>query len=250
MGRSMRIRSVKPGFWKSENLSSICPFSRLAAIALLNFADDKGYFVCNHLVIRGELFPFEEDSTNVRRAIEDLSRIGFISVGKADNGKTYGHIVNFTDHQRVDRPQASEIAGLDIVWNDSTNVRRKIDEPSTTEAEADTEKEGKRKAVRQAAFVPPSEQEWVEYCSKTWRDWHPVCSGESWAYYQGVDWMIGSKRCKDWKATARTAHGNARQWGKLQPIGQRGGWQAPQPVPMVFAPGELSPEMMQAAEKF
>lgn len=250
MGEEVRIRSVKPGFWKSETLSSICPFSRLAAIALLNFADDKGYFVCNHLVIRGELFPFEEDSTNVRRAIEDLSRIGFIVVGKSDNGKTYGHIVNFTDHQRVDRPQASEIAGLDVTWSDSTNVRRKIDEPSTTEAEADTEKEGKRKAERRAAFAPPSENEWVEYCSKTWNDWHPICSGESWAYYQGVDWMVGSKRCKDWKATARTAHGNARQWGKLQPIGQRGGWQQPAPLPLTFDTSDMTPELLEAAKKF
>lgn len=138
----MRIRTIKPAFWKSESMASICPFSRLAAIALLNFADDEGYFVCSIPVIRGELFPFEEDSTNVRRAIDDLSRIGFLVTGKTEEGKVFGRITNFLEHQRIDRAQASEIAGLDVIWNDSTNIRRTIDESSLLEAE------GKRKGKR------------------------------------------------------------------------------------------------------
>lgn len=67
-------------------------------------------------------------------------------------------------------------------------------------------------------FVPPTEAEWVAYCGETWADWHPECSAESWAYYESKGWKIGSATCKDWKAAARTAHGNARAWGKLQPV--------------------------------
>lgn len=245
----MRIRTVKPGFWKSENLSSICPFSRLAAIALLNFADDHGYFVCNHLVIRGELFPFEEDSTNVRRAIDDLSRIGFIVIGKADNGKTYGHIPNFKDHQRVDRPQASEIACLDVDWSDSANARRKIDERSTTEAEAeaDTEKEGKRKRSPNAR---PTEEEWLQHCQQAYSDWHPTCIKEQWAYYESVGWKTKAGPIKDWKRAAVTAHGNARSWGKLQPMAQRGGWQQQIAIPTNLDSSDMTPEMLEDARRF
>lgn len=109
------------------------------------------------------------------------------------------------------------------------------------------EKEGKRNAPRQAAFAPPSEQEWVEYCTRTWSDWHPVCAGESWAYYQGVGWIVGRKVCKDWKATARTAHGNARQWGKLQP--QRQAWTPPAPTPITCNPGDLDGIPMEAINR-
>ena len=67
-------------------------------------------------------------------------------------------------------------------------------------------------------FVPPTEAEWVSYCGETWKDWNPECSAEAWAYYESKGWKIGSSTCKDWRAAARTAHGNARTWGKLQPM--------------------------------
>ena len=125
-GEGMRIRTVKEDFWKSETMASVGPFSRLAAIALLNFADDKGFFILNIPVIRGALFPFEEDSRNVLGAIKDLSRIGYIRTGKSEDGKEIGHIVNFSKHQRIDKPQASKIEGLAVVWSvfqeDSKNV--------------------------------------------------------------------------------------------------------------------------------
>ena len=129
------------------------------------------------------------------------------------------------------------------------NINQTSTYPTTNNQQPITNNE-KPKRERQAAFVPPSESEWVAYCSATWSDWHPVCSGESWAYYQGVDWMVGSKRCKDWKATARTAHGNARQWGKLQPITPRGGWQQPTPLPMSFDASDMTPEMIEDARRF
>ena len=67
-------------------------------------------------------------------------------------------------------------------------------------------------------FIPPTEEEWVAYCGETWADWHQECAADAWAYYESKGWKIGSATCKDWKAAARTAHGNARAWGKLQPV--------------------------------
>ena len=124
-------------------MASIDHFSRLAAIALLNFADDKGFFFCCIPVIRGELFPFEEDSTIIRRAIDDLSRIGFLECGKTVDGKQVCRIANFSEHQRIDKPQRSEIAGLEVDWDDSKNIPRMVEERSMTETEEETE--GKRK---------------------------------------------------------------------------------------------------------
>lgn len=73
------------------------------------------------------------------------------------------------------------------------------------------------KRTRQAAFIPPSEAEWVAYCTSTWPDWSAITSAESWAYYEALrpPW----KGFSDWRKVARTAHGKARDWGQLQPKG-------------------------------
>lgn len=82
---------------------------------------------------------------------------------------------------------------------------------------------------RPARFVPPTEEEWVAYCTATWSDWHPACAAEAWAHYTKVGWKSGSTKIVDWKAAARTSHGKATQWGTLQPKGQQP--RAPQQMP-------------------
>lgn len=66
---------------------------------------------------------------------------------------------------------------------------------------------------RRSTQTLPTEQEWVAYCRETWPDW--FTSADAWAYYQSVGWRVKAGPIKDWKAAARTAHGNAKAWGKL-----------------------------------
>lgn len=156
------------------------------------------------------------------------------------------------DEIRAERAEIGSVGGSKRVANAqaiASPTASPIGKP-TAQPERRTkneEQQEQRTAPRQAAFAPPSEQEWVEYCTRTWSDWHPVCAGESWAYYQGVGWIVGRKVCKDWKATARTAHGNARQWGKLQP--QRQAWTPPAPAPITCNPGDLDGIPMEAINR-
>ena len=99
--------------------------------------------------------------------------------------------------------------------NNKTTNNEQLTEQETTQTKQ------REQQARAHLFSPPSESEWVDYCTTTWPDWNPVCAAESWAYYQGVGWMAGKAKIRDWKATARTAHGNARSWGKLQPTIQQ-----------------------------
>lgn len=102
-------------------------FTRLMALALLNYADDHGYFWANPAMVRGALFPFDEDSSKVRRAFAQLAAEGYLVLGTTADGREAGFIVNFAKHQRVDRKQDSEIQPLMI---HSTNDRRTIDDQS------------------------------------------------------------------------------------------------------------------------
>lgn len=108
----MRIRTVKPEFWANEKMSALPDFTRLVAIALLNYADDHGYFWANHLMMRGALFPFEEDSTRLRRSVAQLAEIGYLRLGVTPDGRECGHILKFSVHQRVDKAQQSKIQPL------------------------------------------------------------------------------------------------------------------------------------------
>ena len=124
----MRIRTIKPEFWSSETMASLSDAAKLLAIGLLNYCDDEGYFSCNPVLIRSALMPFADDSSIARRLLVDLSRIGYIKLGKrSDDGRSVGWVVNFLIHQRIDRPKASEIKGFFTLDDASTTPRRLID---------------------------------------------------------------------------------------------------------------------------
>lgn len=118
----MRIRTIKPEFWQSRTLAGVSPFSRLLAIALLNWADDEGWFKADPALIRGSLFPFEDDSETVRGAVEELSRIGFIRVAEQSRNGAIGIIVNFRKHQRISKPQTSRLAIPELFRDCSATV--------------------------------------------------------------------------------------------------------------------------------
>lgn len=138
----MRIRTIKPDFWVNEKMSGLPDFTRLLAIGLLNYADDEGYFWANPLLLRGALFPFDEDSSRLRRSLEQLAAEGYIRLGESSDGRACGQIVNFAKHQRIDRPKPSDISPLARFDDESTNDRRTIDDESLLEGKG---KEGKGK---------------------------------------------------------------------------------------------------------
>jgi hypothetical protein len=136
----MRIRTIKPEFWTSEKMAQLPDFTKLLAIGLLNHADDHGYFWANPMLIRGAIFPFDEDSSKVRRSLAQLQINGYISLAKTPDGRDFGQVVNFSKHQRVDRPRDSLIAPMSAnskplaAFDEaSTNDRRSLVEASSLE---------------------------------------------------------------------------------------------------------------------
>jgi hypothetical protein len=129
----MRIRTIKPEFWMHEGLCKCSEFSRLLAIALLNWSDDEGYFMANPILIRGQVFPFEDDSKKVPRSLQELSSVGWIRVGKDDQNRDVGMVINFSKHQRVDKPKPSSIKACSTFQDESKNDPRPIQDASKEE---------------------------------------------------------------------------------------------------------------------
>jgi len=124
----MRIRTVKPEFWVHPVMSRLAYDTRILALGLLNLADDEGYFDADPDYIRGAVL-FREDSSNVRRMLDELSRSEWIDLcGSPD--RPIGRVANFRKHQRVDRPQPSRLKQYALVES-STNDRRVLADQST-----------------------------------------------------------------------------------------------------------------------
>ena len=103
----MRIRTIKPEFWSSDDVAALDWSTRLVFIGLWSYVDDNGVGRDNERLIMSDLFPQEEDPRDtlakVSRALEALHSAGLITRYTVDD-KPYILVNGFGAHQRVDRP--------------------------------------------------------------------------------------------------------------------------------------------------
>ena len=114
-----RIRTIKPEFWRNEHLSELPEATHMLAAALLNYADDEGYFNANPALIQSEVSPLRAPSVSVLESLERLQAIEYIALGSDSRGRRFGRIVAFEEHQRVSHPTPSRIKAMKIVWDGS-----------------------------------------------------------------------------------------------------------------------------------
>ncbi len=157
----MRIRTVKPEFWGHPVFARQPDDVRLAAIGLLNISDDEGYFLASPALIRSSLWPFDEDSTRARRVLATLTNEGWIEVREHLSHGPIGLVVNFTKHQRIDRPSLSKIKTY-FLDEDSTSIRRALDDHSLLDQGSGIRDQGSRdqgikgsKKHKEASASPP-----------------------------------------------------------------------------------------------
>ncbi|CAD1792680.1 hypothetical protein [Xanthomonas arboricola] len=128
-----RIRTIKPEFWKHEDLSALPEITHMLAAALLNHADDEGYFNANPALVKAECLPLRESSVSTHDSLQSLAKVGFIELGVGEDGKRYGRVVKFDEHQRVNRPTPSKIKAMQVVWESSVTTHAQLSEPSPPE---------------------------------------------------------------------------------------------------------------------
>jgi len=139
-----RIRTIKPDFWKHEELSELPCETHLLAAALLNYADDEGYFRANPKLVKAECCPLREDSVSVHESLNQLAQVKYVRLFTGTDGKRYGHIRNFLSHQHISRPSASKISPLDDGSECSMNAHGGLSEDSLPEGKGrEEERKGK-----------------------------------------------------------------------------------------------------------
>lgn len=181
----MRIRTIKPEFWQNEELFNCSEFTRLLAIALLNLADDEGYFLAHPAVIRGNLFPYLIDLKKVEHGLLQLQQIDYIRIGQDPQGRNVGCVTKFSIHQKIDRAKRSVLKESVKFDEASTNNRRNVDDASTEEWKG---MEGKRNGMEtgETPSMPNRNDQNFE------------------AFWKAYPKKIGKTEAKEW-------------WDKLQP---------------------------------
>ena len=106
-----RIRTIKPEFWSNEKLSDLSLTAHMLAAALLNYADDEGYFNAHPALVRAGTFPLRREFTleTVAADLEALRGVDYWRKWQGPDGRVYGWIRGFTTHQRVSHPSPSKI---------------------------------------------------------------------------------------------------------------------------------------------
>jgi len=139
----MRIRTVKPEFWSSYDTGQLCDTAALVAIGLLNMSDDEGFFLADERVVKSTLFPLRDPDRAISECLDELEAVGYIQRRISANGKTYGLVVNFRLHQRVNRPTPSKTA---IIFEECEYAHGDLSEDSVSDHGGLTAgKEGKGK---------------------------------------------------------------------------------------------------------
>lgn len=105
----MRIRSIKPEFWRSEDIAVLDWETRLLFVGLWSYVDDNGVGIDRKADIAADLFAqdLEDDApetfARVSRGLQTLSDAGLITRYTVA-GKRYLHITSWDKHQRIDKP--------------------------------------------------------------------------------------------------------------------------------------------------
>lgn len=100
-----KIRSIKPEFFTSEDVSELPLRARLTWIGLWTHCDDQGRTKDHSRLIKAALYPLDLDVTlrDVEEDLEVLAQRGRIIRYEVD-GTRYLAITNWTKHQYLARP--------------------------------------------------------------------------------------------------------------------------------------------------
>lgn len=131
-----RMRTIKPETFTSETLAAISVHARWTFAGLWTYCDDEGRGRALPALIKAAIWPLDDDVTakDVAVHLDDLEAKVLICRYQAD-GKSYLHVVNFSEHQKPNRPLPSKLPKCPRkthggITEDSVRTREHVMQPS------------------------------------------------------------------------------------------------------------------------
>lgn len=126
----MRIRTIKPEFWRSDDIAALDYFDRLLFIGLWSYVDDNGVGRDEERIIAADLFALDDDPretlARVSRGLQHLSDAGLVDRYTVEE-RDFLHITKWERHQKIDRPgKARYPMPKDGVTRQNSNSRESV----------------------------------------------------------------------------------------------------------------------------
>lgn len=215
----MRIRSIKPEFWRSVDIAALPLEDRLFFIGLWSYVDDNGVGLDRVPIIAAELFADDlsrdprETLARVSEGIERLSERGLVQ-RYSDDSRDYLHVSNWERHQRIDKPNKPRYP---LPTSENVTIRETLATHSRDPRETlapGTEEQGNRGTGEQIPCSPDGER--VQTRPKPSDEpssGYPAAFERWWAAYprkQGkrkalAEWRRATKRVDRAELEAKTA---------------------------------------------
>lgn len=205
----MRIRTIKPEFFKHDGLSEIEPIARLLFVGLWCMADKEGRLEDRPKRIKAEVLPY--DQIEIEDLLTVLAKRGFIVRYDCD-GLLLIEIPNFARHQRITGKEAE----TESKYPSAATGKQRGNNGETTET---TGREGKGKEGKgesaPTTLVFPGDLNCEEF-------------RKAWERYEAYRRESKMRRLKDSTVEAKLAE--MATWGKSAAIEAientiRNGWQ-------------------------
>lgn len=122
-----RIRTLKPEFWTSEQITDCSPIARLLFVGIWSFADDNGIHPASVKRLKMEVFPSDDfTQANIAEMIQELIEVGLLKAYEVD-GENFWKVTGW-HHQKIDQPTYRHPLPDGSL---PRNVRRRFDEPDS-----------------------------------------------------------------------------------------------------------------------
>lgn len=243
-----RIRTVKPEFFTDEELSSLAEITHLFAAGLLCYADDEGYFNANEGLVKAAIFPLRECSVSVHDMLTHLVGTGYLCLGVTSDGKRWGRVVNFSIHQRVNRPTPSKISNLHIKWEGVVITHPQLTEDSLPEGKGREGKgTGNRDALPDSVDTRILSESVGIFGMREQADMnrllavHMKESGRK--VGQAIEWMIGQ-----WESYKQAVPMLEYDYGSSYKFFMSGKWNSPEIWPRKDKPAQQKPRILSRPE--
>ena len=162
----MRIRTIKPEFWRSEDIAALSIEDRLLFIGLWSYVEDNGVGRDEPQLIQCDLFPldtFTEASVRTHGGLMRLSQQGLITRYEGPDGRKYLQVNAWDKHQKINRPSKPRFPRYDAenctLTEPSVSPHCTLTEDSLLEQGTGNREQGTGKLP---LLVPPRETEPAE----------------------------------------------------------------------------------------
>lgn len=128
-----RIRTVKPEFWSSDQVTSLTINARLLFLGMLNFCDDGGIHPNSSRTLKAEVFPMDANILPgaVESMVNELLDQNLVVTYEV-NWKAYLRVTGWGKHQKIDRPTFKHPWPCGTVPADKEHFIKLFDEYSTS----------------------------------------------------------------------------------------------------------------------